>query len=52
MVTVQGKLGNVIMDKIVEGVRTEEEIRCTFEPRHEKNGFLHMQKQRRRSAVR
>ena len=22
----------------------------TFEPRHEKNGFLHMRKQRRRSA--
>ena len=24
----------------------------TFEPRHEKTGFLHMRKQRRRSAVR
>ena len=31
---------------------SEEEIKCIFEPRHEKTGFLHMRKQRRRSATR
>ena len=27
-------------------------VKCMFEPRHEKTGFLHMRKQRRRSASR